>query len=274
MRRRTVRSVLVALTGLVLAAATAGMARASTCPDPNAGPPYPYTTELVGQFGRPIPLKHMALLRKTQHGYQLEAGPQNDHLTVTEASHRIRFVDSHAAKWRSLPSVCHAVQVPGGIGATCAIPTWVNDAQPLLVEIWPRLGNDYLDAHTLPASVAMTMLADQGDDTARFGAGRDFFNGYKGHDRVWGGAGNDWLRPGVGDDLVHGGPGNDYIVSGPGNDTVYGGAGDDHIAGSGGNDVIYGGSGADYVVCGHGVDSAIIDAVSQATHTCETIQQG
>lgn len=266
---------LAAAAGLALAVGVAGSAAASPCPDPNAGPPYDYTTELVGQFGRPIPLKDMALLRRTALGYQFEAGPQNTHLTVTEVSGRIRFADTHSASWRSLPKSCRTIKVTKGISASCRIPSWVTDSQPLLVEIWPRLGNDYLDAHTLPASVSMTMLADEGDDTARFGAGRDFFNGYLGHDRVWGGAGNDWLRPGRDSDLVRGGAGNDYIVGGPGADSLYGDDGSDFIAGSSGNDTIDGGSdtGIDAVYCGTGTDSALINVLSRATGSCETITQ-
>ena len=46
--------------------------------------------------------------------------------------------------------------------------------------MWPRLGDDRVDASTLPDSVAMTVLGDAGDDVVLFGGGPDFFNGFTG----------------------------------------------------------------------------------------------
>lgn len=271
MRRRRIRPVLAVCAGLGLAVTTAGAAGASTCPDPNAGPPYSFTTELVGQFGTPIPLKNMALLSKTTHGYRYQAGQQDSHLTITEANGRIRFADTGTAKWKqAVPSSCRQLKASTGIAASCPVPTTVTDTQPLLVEVWPRLGNDYVDGSTLPSTVSLTVLGDGGNDTALLGAGRDFFNGYTGTDTVYGGDGNDWIRSGPDADVVHGGGGDDYIVGQDGPDVITGDDGNDHVYGSGGNDTLSGGTGQDVVSCGDGTDSALVDAQDKANH-CETV---
>jgi len=271
--RSRVRPVVAVLAGLATAAltATAGTAVGATTPDPNYGPPYHFTTELMGQFGTPIPLKNMALLTTTDHGYLYRAGQQNSHLTITMTDQGISFVDTGTAKWKSaVPADCQQQKVAKGIAAVCPVPGWVTDAQPLLVEVWPRLGNDFVDGHTLPATVAMSVLADAGDDTAKLGAGPDFFNGHSGHDRVWGGDGNDWIRSGLDSDTVHAGGGNDKVVGQQGADTIYGDDGDDALYGSGGGDHLYAGSGTDRASCGSGRDSATIDSSDRASK-CEVV---
>ena len=271
MSRRRTRPALAALAGLGLVLTAAGAAEASPCPDPNAGPPYSFTTELVGQFGPVIPLKNMGLLTRTTHGYRYQAGQQNSHLTITEANGRITFADTGTAKWKqAVPSVCRRLRPNRGVAVSCRVPSWVTTSKPLLVEVWPRLGNDYVDGSTLPATVSLSVLADAGNDTALLGAGRDFFNGYTGTDTVSGGGGNDWIRSGPDADVVHGGAGNDYIVGQDGADTIYGDDGNDHLYGSGGNDTIYAGAGQNFVACGPGSDHAVIDPLDRS-FACESV---
>ncbi len=265
------RRCLAALAGLAMAAVTAGTATGATTPDPEYGPPYQYTTELMGQFGTPIPLKNMALLTRTQHGYLYRAGQQNSHLTITLTDAGLQLVDTGTAKWkRAVPGVCHQLTVAKGIGVVCPVPATVSASQPLLMEVWPRLGDDYVDGSTLPDTVAMTVLADAGNDTALLGAGPDFFNGYTGHDVVVGGAGNDWIRSGPGADTVRAGAGNDKVVGQSGADTIYGNEGDDALYGSDGTDHIYAGSGTDRANCGGGQDTATIDSADRAIE-CEAV---
>lgn len=271
MPRPRTRSVLAAAAGLALAAVTTGAAAGAATPDPNYGPPYQYTTELMGQFGAPIPLKNMALLTTTDHGYLYRAGQQNSHLTITLTDAGIQLVDTGTAKWKSaVPSTCQQLAVAQGVGAVCPVPSWVSASQPLLVEVWPRLGDDYVDGHTLPDTVAMTVLADAGNDTALLGAGPDFFNGHSGHDVVDGGAGNDWIRSGLDADTVHAGAGNDKVVGQDGADTIYGDDGNDALYGSGGRDRLYAGSGTDKASCGPGRDRATIDRADRA-RKCEVV---
>lgn len=265
------RAALAAVAGLALAAVTAGAAVGTTTPDPNYGPPYQFTTELMGQFGTPIPLKNMALLDTTQHGYRYRAGQQNSHLTITMTDAGIQFVDTGTAKWKSaVPGVCQQLTVAKGIGAVCPVPSWVTSAKPLLVEIWPRLGDDFVDGSTLPDTVAMTVLADAGNDTAYLGAGPDFFNGHSGHDVVYGGDGNDWIRSGLDADTVHAGGGNDKVVGQQGADTIYGDDGNDALYGSDGADHIFTGTGTDRASCGGGRDTATVDSADR-TNKCEVV---
>jgi Ca2+-binding RTX toxin-like protein len=271
MPRSRARAALAVAAGLAMAAATAGAATGAPTPDPNYGPPYQYTTELMGQFGTPIPLKNMALLTVTDHGYLYRAGQQNSHLTITLTDAGIQFVDTGTARWKqAVPTVCTQLTEAKGIGAVCPVPSSVSASQPLLVEVWPRLGDDYVDGHTLPDTVAMTVLADAGNDTALLGAGPDFFNGHSGHDVVYGGAGNDWIRSGLDADTVHAGAGNDKVVGQEGADTIYGDDGNDALYGSDGGDHIYAGSGTDRASCGSGRDSATIDSADRASK-CEVV---
>jgi hypothetical protein len=247
------RGAIALLAGLVMAGATGGTATGATTPDPDYGPPYHYTTELMGQFGTPIPLKNMALLTRTTHGYRYRAGQQNSHLVVTESGSSIRFRDRGTRRWKSaVPRGCHRQKVRRGIAATCRVPGWVTTGKPLLVEVWPRLG-------------------DEGDDTVRFGAGPDFFNGHSGTDVVDGGAGNDWIRAGLDDDLVHAGSGNDKVVGMQGADVIYGEDGDDKLYGTEDDDQLFAGTGTDFVSCSSGTDTATVDSADRTTSDCETV---
>jgi serralysin len=236
----------------------------------NAGPPYEYTTELMGQFGTPIPLKDKAMLTRTKHGYLYRAGQQDSHLVIKQVERGLRFHDRGTKEWRELGRACKKRRVKRGVAAVCRIPSGISRRQPLLVEVWPRLGDDYLDAHTLSAKFSLTMLGDEGNDTARLGAGRDFFNGHSGRDRVWGGKGADWIRAGLGNDLVYAGPGTDRVVGMEGNDVIHGGSGADRIGGNENDDKLYGEGGADFILCGDGLDLTDLD-VTDRLMDCESL---
>ena len=221
MLRRTVSS---ALAILVVAAAISAVPvqTAGGSEDPpgtNSGPPYTYTTELVGQFGF-LPLRNKGQLTRTDHGYRFRTGNQRDHIVVSRVDGKLRFVDTgNVDSWRKLSPACHRQRVRVGIAAICPVPSTITVRRPLLIELWPRGGDDFTDTSTLPATFATTVLSDFGDDVSHFGAGPDFFNGFLGRDKVWAGAGNDWIRTGDAHDVVVGGPGNDDIAAADGPET-------------------------------------------------------
>jgi Ca2+-binding RTX toxin-like protein len=160
-----------------------------------------------------------------------------------------------------------------GIAALCRVPGNISVRQPLLIEVWPRLGNDYTNTSTLPATFAVTALGDKGHDVARFGAGPDFFNGFSSRDVVWGGAGNDWVRAGIGNDRVNGGAGNDDVVAVAGRDSIRGGDGADRLWAGEGDDRLSGGAGVDYLLCGTGRDNVNVDARDRGVHNCESVDR-
>ncbi len=291
MLRRIAYPTLAVLVATAMTAVTVGTAHGGEPPaGTNAGPPYNYTTELIGD-GSAVPLKDQAILQRTKLGYRFRSGQQDGHLVVTRVKRGLRFVDRGTKSFKRLTPACNRKKVRKGIGAVCRVPGSISVRRPLLVEVWPRLGNDYTDASTLPATFAATVLGDKGRDVANFGAGPDFFNGFTGRDRVRGGAGNDWIRPGIGDDLIHGGSGEDDLVAVEGEDTVRGGRGDDRLwtgdgndrllGGSGddrlwagdGNDRLRGGAGADEVLCGNGRDRARVDALDSFNRSCEVVRR-
>lgn len=241
------------------------------------GPPYDFPTELMGEGEGPdgtgvIPLKNKAMIDRTEHGYRYRSGQQDGHLVVTLTAEGLHFADSGTASFRSLGDGCSPRKASVGVAAVCAMPEGVTESQPLLLEIWPRLGNDYTDGSTLPATVAMAVLADAGNDVVRLGAGPDFANGAQDRDRIFGGGGNDWLRGGAGNDAVRGGAGADHIVSTDGSDTLFGGAGDDKLYGGGSQDRLYAGLGTDIVNCGPGGDYARVDRADR-TRSCERVSR-
>jgi hypothetical protein len=249
----------------VVAATTflsAGTADAGSSPVMDAGPPYDFTTELMGQFVF-VPLMDKAILTRTTHGYVFRTGQQDSRLVIKQVDRGLRFHDRGTKYLIELSPSCRQRPVKVGIAAVCRIPGDISRRQPLLVEVWPRLGDDYTDAHTLSAKFAVTVLGDEGNDTAWLGAGPDFFNGHSGRDRVRGGAGADWVRAGLGNDVVRGGPGADHLVGMQGNDVLYGGRGDDRVDGNEHDDHLYGGAGADFLVCGDGVDSTDADGADR-----------
>ncbi len=237
-----------------------------------AGPPYPYSTELMGG-GAFLSLPDQAALTRTDHGYLYRAGQQDSHLVVTLTSDGIRFADTGTGSFRKLARACREEKAEPGIAAVCPVPAAMSTTEPLLVEVWPRLGDDFLDGSSLPATVAMTMLGDAGHDEALFGAGPDFFNGFTGRDRVSGGGGADWIRTGSGADRVWGGDGDDQLVGTDGRDTFYGEAGDDLVGGGAGNDRLDGGAGVDLVRCEGGTDAVVTDGRDRLRE-CEVVDRG
>jgi hypothetical protein len=272
--RRTANAALAVVAAAAIAALHAGTAdaNASNPPGTNAGPPYQFRTELMGDVPQTA-LKDQVELIKTKLGYRYWTGQQNNHIVVTLVDGGLKFRDTHTDRFKLLAAACHRQQAKVGISAVCRVPTDITVSHPLLVEIWPRLGNDYLNTSTLPATFAVTMLSDEGNDTAYFGAGPDFFNGHKGRDHVYGAAGNDWVRGGIGRDFVYGGSDHDDIVGMQGDDDVHGGDGDDRIWGAGGGDTVWGDAGSDSLVCGDGHDTATIDTADYYYGTCESVNQ-
>jgi serralysin len=197
-------------------------------PGSNAGPPYQFTTELMGEYSTMI-LKDQALLTRTDLGYRYWSGGQNNHIVVTLVEGGLKFRDTATKSFKKLSPHCTSQTVKVGISAVCHVPDGITTQLPLLVEIWPRLGDDYVDARTLPDTYAVTVLSDEGNDVAYLGAGPDFFNGHSTRDKVWGGAGNDWIRAGLGNDRIGGNVGTDHMWAELGNDWVLCGGGPDRV---------------------------------------------
>jgi len=231
------------------------------------GPHRPYVQEIL--IGGVVPLKNEALLNPTQHGYLYRAGQQNSDLTMTYTDGRLLFVDTATESWKWLPTACTEVDVPQGVGASCVIRTKFTDAAPMLVEVWPRLGNDVVDSTALPALFDVSFLGDKGDDVAYLGAGDDYINGAQDADEGYGGDGRDWIRTGLADDFIDGGADSDYLVGVDGNDTIYAGSGDDRLYGIDGDDKLFAGEGNDHVSCGNGADEATLKSTDKAI-ACET----
>jgi hypothetical protein len=271
--RQTAFATVVVAAAAAMAAAPAGSAGADLPPaGANAGPPYNFNVSLTGDGWLPFGLKDKAMILKTPLGYRFRTGQQDSHLAITVVDGGLRFADSGTKSFIRMAPGCHGRNVPG-IAAVCRIPDNVTASSPLLVEVWPRLGNDYTDSSNLPARFAVTVLGDKGHDVAHFGAGWDFFNGFTGRDVVRGGAGNDWIRTDTGNEKVNGGPGNDDIVAGGGRDTFRGGDGRDRIWGADGNDRIWGDAGADFLMCGNGKDRVTADAADRVAGSCESVDR-
>jgi RTX calcium-binding nonapeptide repeat (4 copies) len=239
-------------------------------PARHAGPPYKFRTELMGEFSN-LRIRNQAILTRTTHGYRYWSGGQDNHIVVTLVDGGIKFRDTATESFKELSAHCKRQRVHVGVSAVCHLPSGITERRPLLVEIWPRLGDDFVDASTLPATFAVSVLSDEGNDTAYLGAGPDFFNGHSTRDKVWGGAGDDWIRLGLGNDVAYGGPGNDAIVGMQGNDKIYGGPGNDRIGGNVGSDRLWADEGADWVLCGGGPDSVDKDAADRIFPSCETV---
>ncbi len=211
-------------------------------------------TELVGQFPLPKLAETEAHLSLSPWGYRFQAGMANNHLTVTQVGNRLRFVDTAARSWASTPRTCKRQRVRGAAAAVCRIPSRFRDR--MFVEIWPRLGHDYVDGSTLSRRFRMWVLTDAGNDTIHLGAGADFGNGAFDHDTVTGGRGADWIRVGTGSNRIDGGSGGDRLMGGDNQDRIHGGPGADRLGGLRGNDYLWGDGDADILVGGPGHDVA------------------
>lgn len=202
-------------------------------------------------------------LSRVRHGYLYRAGQQNSRLQITFSKDGLRFVDRGTKSFKRVARGCRQVPVRHRVSAVCRVPSTTSVDAPLLIEVWPKLGNGWVDGHTLSAAFAMTVLGDKGRERVRFGAGPDLFNGFMGVDRVSGCAGNDWIRPGPGRDVIDGGDDDDQIVDLAGDDLLMGGDGEDRIGGGPGNDRIEGGAGKDLLLCGPGLDHVPFDPLDR-----------
>ena len=233
MSLRPARAAAVAATCALLftiAPITALTTSASAAQPAGYGPSDPFDDALMGDTGPVEPMKNKAKIIRTKYGYRYTAGQQNSRLTISlTKTGLLRFRDTGTRGWKSLPGPCTARRVATGVSAVCKVPSTTSAANPTLLEIHPRLGDDYIDGRNLPAVFEMAVLADAGRDTVFTGNGNDFINAAQDADEAHGGAGNDWIRGGTGDDLLWGDAGDDYIVGQDGTDTIDGGTGTNRI---------------------------------------------
>jgi serralysin len=256
---------------LALAAAVLMPLGLLAAPAYGVGPWYPHDTVLNGQY-KLIPLKNQAMITREKYGYRFRAGQQNSHIVVTRTQDGLRFHDAGTKEWKSLDPGCDRVRVDKGVAAVCSVPRDVSTTKPMLLEVWPRLGDDYLDTSSLGAEFQVAALMDDGFDTVYLGAGDDFVNGAMKKDVVRGGAGDDWIRTGIGNDDIDGGPGDDKLVGADGADIIRGGPGADFIGGGPGADQLFGDdmTSKDVLSCGGGRDRATFDGLDR-TRKCEVL---
>lgn len=224
---------------------------------------------LLPGHGPVVPLKNASMIEKTPGGLRYVAGQQDSHLTITEVDGGLLFADTGTRELRKLPGECSPVAAEAGVAALCSIPQKFVDVSEMYIEVWPRLGNDYVDGSSLSGKYRLWVLADRGRDRVMTGAGRDFVNGAQNRDRVWGGAGDDWIRTGRGPDVLWGEEGNDKLVGVQDDDEIHGGAGDDRVGGGPGSDKLWADEGSDVVACGGGPDTAYVDE-SDRSSECES----
>ena len=94
MLRRIVCPALAVLIAAAMAAVAVGGANGNEAPaGSHAGPPYNFTTELMGD-GEAIPLKDTGMLTRTEHGYRFWSGQQASHLVVTRVDGGSAFIGS------------------------------------------------------------------------------------------------------------------------------------------------------------------------------------
>ena len=170
--------------------------------------------------------------------YYYSAWGTNNKLTVTLVEGRLYFRDPRPTGWERLGRACRRVTVDRGVAASCRVPDGVSAGHPLELSLELRLGNDSVNMTTLGAEFYGYVLADQGTEVIKLGAGDDWVNGFLGPDEVWGGDGDDFMRGGEGNDILHGEAGKDELVGLEGDDKLYGGQGVDQIkCGDGNNDL-------------------------------------
>lgn len=229
--RRSVHAVVGTVICAVLSVAPlAPLTPGATAQPVGYGPSDPFDDALMGDNGPAEPMKNKAKIIVTDYGYRYTAGQQNSRLRIfLTKTGMLRYRDSGTQAWKSLPSACKPRRVATGIAAVCTVPESTSPANPTLLEIHPRLGDDYIDGRTLPAVFEMAVLADAGRDTIFTGLGNDFINCAQDPDEAHGGAGNDWIRGGTGNDRIWGDAGDDYLVGGDGDDFVDGGTGTNKI---------------------------------------------
>jgi Ca2+-binding RTX toxin-like protein len=147
-------------------------------------------------------------------------------------------------------TVGEAAMLDDAISATDASLTWA-----------------YIEAHSVPAWVGISVGAGPDDDTLNGTAGNDSLDGGAGNDTLWSNGGHDILHGGTGNDIIHnnssasstlyGDSGNDTLYAGSGGDTLYGGDGNDTLQGGSGADILDGGTGGNFVYGGDGNDTYV-----------------
>jgi serralysin len=237
------------------------------------GPSKPFIDKIMPWHGPVEPMKNQARIDRTDYGYRYTTGQQNNRITITEVSGGIQFRDTATKELKALPKGCKAKKVKVGVAVTCDVPTTTSLANPMLIEVHPRLGDDWVDGRTLSAQFDMSVLGDAGAERVWTGAGNDFVNGAFQRDIVRGGAGNDWIRSGTENDDIYGGPGNDWLVGAEHQDRVYGQAGNDRVGGGQGNDLLYTGTGVDLAAGDTGSDTAYIDLEDRANNVEKVVRR-
>lgn len=237
------------------------------------GPSKPFIDKIMPWHGPVEPMKDQARIDRTDYGYRYTTGQQDNHITITEVTGGIQFRDTATKELKPLPQGCEAGKVDVGVVVTCVVPAKTSETDPMLIEVHPRLGDDYVDGRTLSARFDMSVLGDDGAETVWTGAGDDFVNGAFARDIVRGGAGNDWLRTGTENDDVYGGRGDDWLVGAEHHDKVAGQAGDDRVGGGKGDDVLYTGRGVDLAAGDTGSDTAYIDAHDRANNVEKVLRR-
>jgi serralysin len=228
---RPLRRAACAVVAVLTTVSLVSLSPSATADQPDGyGPTHPFDDSIMPDDGpQPKVTGHQALILRTTHGYRFISGAQGAELRVKVVNGRLRFRDTGLWSWKSLPDACRKVRVSPGKAASCAIPEGASTADPVLLEIRPRLGNDRVDGRGLPARFEMAVLADAGRDTLFGGRGNDYLGGATDNDRSYGGAGNDWIRGGDGRDRLRGGLSSDWIVGMAGRDSLQGGAGRDRV---------------------------------------------
>lgn len=217
----------------------------------------------------PAKIVRPASLTRIRGGYYFSAWGQDSKLVVKRVPRGLRFTDPRTARWEDLAGSCRRQRVRRGVAAVCRVPGWVSPANPLLLSMELRLGDDSVDTTTLGPEFKAYILADAGRDVIRLGAGDDFVNGAFHRDLIWGGPGDDFIRSGEANDVVYGQDGNDHLVGGKASDVLRGGDGNDLVEGGPGNDRMSGDAGADRLKCGDGTDTADVDPADTQRHSCE-----
>lgn len=257
-----IRHVLTLLTTAALVAA--GL----TAAPPTQARPAHHPAERASVSARA--LARPATLKKVKAGYYYGVWGQNNVVTVTLVDGKLKFRDPKPVRWEGFPRACTKQRVSHGVSALCPVPKWVTPAKPLEITFEMRLGDDTVDTTALPAEIFANVLADQGRDVVRTGAGDDVINGAFDHDEIWSGDGDDWVRSGESADLVFGEAGKDRLVGGEVGDVLHGGDGNDSVEGGPGDDTLYGDAGSDTIKCGDGHDLADNDP-ADTRFACEGV---
>jgi serralysin len=237
------------------------------------GPSKPFIDKIMPWHGPVEPMKNQARVDRTDYGYRYTTGQQHNRITITEVAGGIEFRDTATEEVKALPESCDTQKVKVGISVTCEVTATTSAADPMLIEVHPRLGDDYVDGRTLSARFDMSVLGDAGAERIWTGAGNDFVNGAFQRDIVRGGAGNDWIRTGTENDDVYGGSGNDWLVGAEHRDRVSGQAGDDRVGGGQGSDLLYTGRGVDLAAGDTGSDTAYIDGEDRANNVEKVVRR-